>query len=52
MVFTWLNLVLIAFCLLGCGITSWRKGRAEGIQASVQYFIDEGIIEVVEKDGN
>lgn len=40
--------VIFIFCLLGCGISAWYLGHREGIEDAVQYFIDNGIIEVDE----
>ena len=43
-------LAIFIFCLIGCGLTSWKMGISAGIQASVQYFVDEGVIELEEED--
>ena len=40
----------ILFCLIGCGIHCWKLGKMEGIEGTVQYFIDQGYIEVEEPD--
>ena len=36
-------IVVFIFCLIGCGIHSWRLGRRDGIEGTVQYLIDQGI---------
>jgi hypothetical protein len=38
------------FCLLGCGITSWRLGRHEGITDTVKHFIDIGLLKIVDDE--
>lgn len=45
-----LNIVIFIFCLIGCGIHCWRLGHREGIEGTVSYLIDQGIIEIVEED--
>ena len=44
------NVVIFIFCLVGCGVHCWRLGKLEGIEGTVQYFIDEGYLEVEEAD--
>ena len=44
------NLAVFLFCLIGCGIHCWKLGKMEGIEGTVQYFIDQGYIEVEEPD--
>ncbi len=45
-----INLFLIlAFCMAGSNFFAWRGGRQEGINHTVQYLIDEGILEVAEE---
>lgn len=41
---------IFAFCLIGCSLTSFYIGRQEGIEGTVQYFIDAGILEVEDED--
>jgi len=40
--------LIFIFCLLGCGISTWYLGHKEGVEDAVQYFIDNGVIEVDE----
>jgi len=42
------NIAVFIFCLIGCGVHCWRLGKSEGIEGAVQYFIDNGYIEVEE----
>ena len=42
--------IIFAFCLVGCGLMSFYIGRQEGIQGTVQYLIDAGILEVDEEN--
>jgi len=44
------NVVIFIFCLVGCGIHCWKLGKLEGIEGTVQYFIDQGYIDVEEAD--
>ena len=37
---------IFIFCLLGCGIHSWKLGKSQGVEATVQYMIDTGVLEV------
>ena len=41
--------VIFAICMLGCAMTAFHLGRREGIDNAVQYFIDQGILEVDEE---
>ena len=41
---------IFAFTLIGCGITSWKAGRSEGISGTIKYFEDQGIIEFEDED--
>lgn len=49
LIIDWDTAVFI-FCLIGCGIHCWRLGKNEGIEGTVQYFIDHGYIEVEDAD--
>jgi len=44
------NVVIFIFCLIGCGVHCWRLGKMEGIEGTVQYFIDEGYLDIEEPD--
>lgn len=48
-----LNTALIIFtiCLAGCGQTAFHLGRREGIENTVQYLIDTGVLEVDDEEG-
>tara|TARA_B000000557_G_scaffold219274_1_gene186983 strand:- start:176 stop:316 length:141 start_codon:yes stop_codon:yes gene_type:complete len=41
-----IDLVIFILCLCGCGLHSWHLGKQQGIEGAVQYFIDQGYIEV------
>lgn len=41
--------LLFAACLIGCGIHAWNLGRRAGIEGTVQYLIDEGVLELDEE---
>jgi hypothetical protein len=36
---------IFVFCLVGCGLTSFFLGRRDGIEATVDYFIEIGVLE-------
>jgi len=37
---------IFAVCMLGCALTSFHLGRQEGIENTVQYLIDQCVLEV------
>ncbi len=39
-------LIVFGICLSGCGLTAFHLGRREGIEGTVQYLIDQGVLEV------
>jgi hypothetical protein len=39
---------IFIFCMIGCGISSWQLGKTTGVEATVQYMIDTGVLEVEE----
>lgn len=41
--------IIFLFCLIGCGITTWNLGHRDGVEDAVQYFIDNGVIDVDEE---
>lgn len=45
-----IDYAICAFCLVGCGIVSFKLGRLEGIEHTVQYFINVGVLEVEEEE--
>lgn len=38
--------VIFAFCMIGCAGHSYFLGRRAGIEGTVQYLIDQGVLEV------
>jgi len=34
--------------MIGCGISCWQLGKTTGVEATVQYMIDTGVLEVEE----
>ena len=38
-------LIVFAVCLWGCGQTAFHLGRRDGIEGTVQYLIDTGVLE-------
>jgi hypothetical protein len=39
---------IFLFCMIGCGIQCWHLGKTTGVEATVQYMIDTGVLEVEE----
>ena len=39
------SIAIFIFCLVGCGLTSFFLGRRDGIEATVDYFIEIGVLE-------
>lgn len=37
---------IFLFCLIGFGATSWKLGKQAGAEDTLQYLLDEGIIEI------
>jgi hypothetical protein len=35
-------------CLIGAGLTTYALGKKEGIKGTIEYLIEEGLIEVDE----
>ena len=38
-------IAIFAFCMIGTGLSSFFLGRKEGMEALIEHFIDEGILE-------
>jgi len=36
--------------MIGCGTHCWLMGRQEGIETTVQYLIDQGVLQVEAED--
>ena len=39
-------LIVCGVCLWGCSQTAFHLGRRDGIEGTVQYLIDQGVLEV------
>lgn len=38
--------LIFAFCMIGCAGQAYYLGRRVGIQATVDYLVDQGVLEV------
>lgn len=38
--------VVFGFCMLGAAATAFHLGKRDGIEGTVQYLIDTGVLEV------
>jgi hypothetical protein len=45
------QLAVFVFCLLGCGVHCWSLGRQEGVQGTIKYLVDNGLLEVEPEEG-
>jgi hypothetical protein len=41
---------IFAFCMFGCSMTAFFLGRQEGIENTVQYLIDEGVLNIDDEE--
>ena len=41
--------LIFAFCMIGCAGQAYYLGRRVGIQATVDYLVDQGVLEVDEE---
>jgi hypothetical protein len=41
---------IFAVCMFGCAQTAFHLGRRDGIEATVDHFINLGVLEVEEED--
>jgi len=41
-----LEFAIFIFCMIGCGIQCWHLGKGVGIEHTVQYMIDQGVLEL------
>jgi hypothetical protein len=44
-------LIVFALCMSGAASTSFHLGRRDGIEGTVQYLIDTGVLEVDDEEG-
>jgi len=43
-----LEIAVLAFCMIGCGLHCHALGKQQGIEATVEHLIEEGLLEVDE----
>ena len=43
------GITVFPICMAGCALTSFHLGRQEGIESTVQYLIDQGVIDIDEE---
>ena len=36
---------IFLFCVLGCGLSSYHLGRLVGIRQSIDFLVDEGVLD-------
>lgn len=44
------EIAVFVFCLIGCGITAWNLGVKAGVNGTIAYLAQNGIIEVTEEE--
>ena len=42
------SFVIFMFCLVGCGVQAFFLGKQTGVENTIQYLHDKGIIEFTE----
>lgn len=42
--------LIFAVCMVGCGGHAYYLGRRLGIEATIQYLIDQGVLEEADED--
>ena len=43
-----LELSVLMFCMIGCGMTCYNLGKQEGIESTIEHLVDQGMIQVEE----
>lgn len=43
-----IDVFIFVFCLIGCGLTSYYLGHRAGVEGTVEYLIDTGVLTVEE----
>ena len=46
----YVSTMIFAVCMAGCGLSSFYLGRREGIESTVQYLIDQGVIDIDDEE--
>ena len=41
-----LELAVLMFCIIGCGMTCYNLGKQEGIESTIEHLVDQGMIQV------
>jgi len=44
-----LEYAVFAFCVIGCGMTCHALGKQEGIEATIEHLVDEGLLHLDEE---
>lgn len=42
------SIIIFLICLIGAGLGAYTLGKKEGIQGTVDYLVEEGLLEVDE----
>ena len=43
-------LAIFVFCLIGCGVHSYHIGKTHGIESTVEYLVDQGVLQESPED--
>lgn len=43
-----LELSVLMFCMIGCGMTCYNLGKQEGIESTIEHLVDQGMIQIEE----
>jgi len=44
-----LEIAVVIFCMIGCGMTSYHLGKQEGIETTIEHLVDQGMLNVEEE---
>jgi len=44
-----LELAVLLFCMIGCGLTCHALGKQEGIETTIEHLVDKGLLELEEE---
>ena len=44
-----LELSVLMFCMVGCGLTCHALGKQEGIESTIEHLVDQGMIQLDEE---
>jgi hypothetical protein len=43
------EIALFVFCIIGCGLTCHALGKREGMEATIEHLVSQGLLQVDEE---